>query len=364
MKILILTNYSLGFYKFRKELVEELVKKNTVYICVPKGDFVPELEQLGTTVIDCPMLERRGTNPMQDMKLKDYYRDLIRKIHPDTVLTYTIKPNVYGGMVCAEEHIPYIANITGLGTAIENGGPIAAVALQLYRKGLRKAQKVFFQSSSNCDFMLKHNVLNGPFEVLPGSGVNTADNSYAAYPLSDDKVIFTTIGRIMKDKGIEELLEAAAQVKKYKKNVEFRLIGNYDEDYTIQIGEAEKNGILVHYEEQKSIKQFIADSHAIIHASYHEGMSNVLQEAASAGRPVIATNIPGCEEIFEDGVTGIGFEPRNPLDLTRAIWQFLSLSRDEKEKMGEAGRAKMQVEFERRIVVEKYMQELGESPKI
>ena len=358
MKILILTNYSLGFYKFRKELVEELVKEHTVYICVPKGDFVKELEQLGATVVDCPMLERRGTNPLKDKKLKDFYSELIKKIKPNIVFTYTIKPNVYGGMACAEAHIPYIANITGLGTAIENGGPISALALALYRNGLKKASKVFFQSSANCDYMLKHNVISGPFEVLPGSGVNTSDNSYAAYPSSDEKVIFTTIGRIMKDKGVEELIEAATQVKRYKSNVEFRLIGNYDEDYTVQVGEAEKKGILIHYEEQKNIKAFIADSHAIIHASYHEGMSNVLQEAASVGRPVIATNIPGCEEVFEDGVTGIGFEPRNSLDLTRAIWQFLALSHEEKEKMGEAGRAKMQVEFERRIVVEKYMDEL------
>ncbi len=193
--------------------------------------------------------------------------------------------------------------------------------------------------------------------------MNTADNAYAAYPKSDDSIIFTTIGRIMKDKGIEELLEAAGQVKKYKQNVEFRIIGNYDEDYTIQVKEAESRGILTYYEEQKNIKPFIAESHAIIHASYHEGMSNVLQEAASAGRPVIATKIPGCEEIFEDGVTGIGFEPRNSMDLTRAIWQFLALSHEEKEKMGEAGRVKMKVEFERHLVVEKYIQEISDYGK-
>lgn len=359
MKILVLTNYSLGFYKFRKELVEELVKKNTLYICVPKGEFVTELEQLGSTVIDCPMLDRRGTNPLCDLKLKNYYDKLVKSIKPDIVLTYTIKPNVYGGMVCMKNHIPYIANVTGLGSTLQRNGLLRMITLTLYRRGLRGAKKVFCQNSSNCNFMLKNRVISGPYEVLPGSGVNTSDNAYVPYPDSNGKVIFTTIGRIMKDKGIDELMLAARQVKKYRDDVEFRLIGNFDEDYTKQVKDAEKAGILKHFGEQKDIRRFITESQAIIHASHHEGMSNVMQEAASAGRPVIAPNIHGCEEIFEDGVTGIGFEPGNAYDLERAIWQFLSMPYGKRKKMGKLGREKMQNEFERTRVVEKYLAEIG-----
>ncbi len=298
LKILILTNHQLGLYKFRREFLERLVQeKHTVVASVPKDEFTEELQTIGIKVIHNNFLDRRGTNPIHELRLINYYKSVIKNTKPDIVLTYTIKPNVYGGYVCGKLGIPYIANVTGLGTSIQDGGFLQKLTLILYRRGLKNAQKVFFQNSENKKFMLEHRVVDAfKTDVLPGSGVNTAENCYEPYPEEEDHIILTTIGRIMKDKGIDEILEASRIVKQKHPDTEFRLIGDFDEGYEERIRVAEQQGLVKYLGFQKNVHYFIAESHAILHASYHEGMSNVLLEAASTGRPVIATDVPGCRE--------------------------------------------------------------------
>lgn len=356
MKVLILINHQAGLYKFRKELLERLVQeKHNVYISVPEGEYTKEINELGVRLINNRYLNRRGTNPLQDIRLLNYYKSMLEKIRPNVVLTYTIKPNVYGGMACARMDIPYVVNVTGLGTSIKDGGILQKITLLLYRYGLRKAKKVFFQNNANRDFMLSHKVISTPYEVLPGSGVNVKEYDYTPYPKEDGKIIFTTIGRIMKDKGIEELLSAAKIIRERCTNIEFRLIGDYDENYQDKIEEYQEKGIIRYLGSKKDVKPYIAESHAIIHPSYHEGMSNVLLEAASMGRPVIASDIPGCREIYEEGITGYGFKPKDVQGLVKAIEQFLSTSYKEKIAMGKAGRQRIVQEFDRKIVVNRYI---------
>lgn len=366
MKALILTNHQLGLYKFRREFLEKLVEdKYEVTVSVPDGEFTRELEELGIRVILDRYMDRRGTNPISDLKLLRYYTGLIKKISPDVVLTYTIKSNVYGGYVCGRLKVPYIANVTGLGTSIENGGLIRTLTLSMYKNGLKKAQKVFFQNRNNMNYMLDRRVISeSKCDLLPGSGVNTESFGYLPYPENDKKVVFTTIGRIMRDKGIDELLSAASEIKKNYPEVVFRLIGDYDENCEKTVEQMVQRGVIEHIPFQKDIRPFISESHAIIHASYHEGMSNVLLEAASSGRPVIATNVPGCIETFEPGVTGISFEPKSAKSLVTAIEQFLSLTHDQKKQMGKSGREKMVREFDRNIVIEKYMDQIGSIAEI
>lgn len=360
MKILILSNNQTGLYKFRKELIETLkLEKHRVFVSVPEDSFTLELKSIGVTVIHNRYIDRRGVNPIHDLMLLDYYRWLIRKIKPGIVLTYTIKPNVYGGLLCGRMKIPYISNVTGLGSSIQNGGPLQFLALILYKLGLQNAQTVFFQNEGNRRYMCRHKIVRpDKAGLLPGSGVNIQQHCYEPYPKTDNPSVFTSIGRIMKDKGIEEVLSAAETIKKRWPDTVFRLIGDLDEEYAGRINELQKRGIIEYLGFQKDIHSYIAESHAIVHASYHEGMSNILLEAASTGRPVIATDVCGCIETFEPNVTGIAFRPKDTGSLANAIERFLSLPYREKEKMGKAGREKMVKEFDRRIVTNRYMDEI------
>ena len=354
-RVLILTNNDIGLYSFRRELIEQLVEEqNEVFCSLPFGEKTEPLSEIGCRCIDTE-ISRHGKNPFEDIKLFFFYLKQIKRIKPDVILTYTIKPNVYGGLAASIKKVPYIANVTGLGTAIENGGIMQKFTIVLYRIGLRKAKTVFFQNESNLDFMKSKKVVKGNAELLPGSGVNLKQHYYEPYPENDNPTVFLTIGRIMKDKGIDEILEAAAVIKSEYPNVCFKLVGFYDDDYEKVISSAAESGLVEFIEQQPDIHPLLKESHATLHASYHEGMSNVLLETAATGRPIIATDVPGCREAYDNGVSGIAFRSHSAEDLVRAIKEFLALPYEERANMGKAGRAKMEKEFDRNIIVNKYM---------
>lgn len=353
--ILILANADGGLYHFRKELLEAFANKGyKIYCSLPFGENIQNITALGCECINTK-ISRHGTNPLEDFKLFLRYIRLIYKVKPNVVLTYTIKPNIYGGLASRIKKVPYIANITGLGTAIQSQGFIQKLTLTLYRVGLRRAETVFFQNSENQKFMLRKGVVKCKNDLLPGSGVNLEQHRFEEY-FNNDKVILLTIGRIMRDKGVDEILHAAEIIKSEYSNVIFRFIGSYDENYHTQFERAVNEGLIEYMGSQPQVHSFITESHATLHASYHEGMSNVLLETAASGRPIIATDVPGCRETFDDGVSGISFKPKNVDDMVRAIKEFLSLSNEQKAEMGKAGRQKMEREFNRDIIVNKYMQ--------
>jgi glycosyltransferase involved in cell wall biosynthesis len=359
MKILVLANFGMGLYNFRKELLEELIRQdNEVYISLPDDNYVPKLKKIGCKFIDTH-LERRGTNPFTDFKLLLDYIGIIKRIKPDVVLTYTIKPNVYGGIACAITKTPFITNITGLGTSVENKGLIQKITLMLYKLGLKKASCVFFQNQTNQKFFKDNRIVKSKARLIPGSGVNLEQYKFEEYPMRDEKVRFLFIGRIMKAKGIEELLEAVKLVKMNYPNVQFDLIGGTEENYNEKIDKLERQGIINYHGQQNNVHSFIKKSHATILPSYHEGLANVLLESASSGRPVLASRVPGCTETYEDGLTGFGFEAMNVDSLVKAIAKFIDLPYDQKKEMGISGRRKMENEFDRNIVVNAYLQEIN-----
>ena len=358
MRVLILGNNDGGLYKFRCELLEELVKENEVYFCVPDGKFIESIKEIGCRFVPCTLIERHGINPIKELKLINFYKKILKNIKPDIVFTYTIKCNAYGGMACASLGIPYVANVTGLGTAVENGGLMQKITLMLYKAGLRKAQKVFFQNSENLDFMLNHGVVKGEYDLLPGSGVNLEQYKVSPYPSAEGEVCFLFVGRIMKDKGIEELLSAARDIRKVRSDVIVNVVGFCDEDYNAILEKAEEEGVIKFCGAQSDVRPFYRTCHCVILPSYHEGMANVMLEASSMGRPVITTHVHGCRETFDDGVTGIGCEAKDAQSLKKAMEKFLSLTQEQRKAMGLAAREKMEREFDRHIVTVAYMKEI------
>lgn len=357
MRILIAANNDVGLYKFRKELLQKLLRQHEVHICLPYGSYVDDMVGMGCTYWPCEF-DRHGTNPVKELAQIAFYHKLLKQCCPDAVLTYTIKPNVYGGIACSLLGIPYLANITGLGGAVESGGLMQFITLALYRLGVARAKKVFFQNEENRKFMLSHGIAKHVNSLLPGSGVNLEQHALEPYPEDDGKIVLLVIGRIMKDKGSDEILQAAKIIKQRYPNVTFRLLGFCDGDYQEKLGAAVNEGFIEYLGMQSDVHSFIKNSHATVHASYHEGMANVLLETASAGRPVIATDIPGCREAFDNEISGLACKARDVDSLVAAITKFIELSYDAKTQMGLAGRKKMEREFDRSIVVDKYIQEL------
>lgn len=357
MRILIVANNDVGLYKFRRELVEELLRTHEVHICLPNGEYISKLTELGCVYHACEF-DRHGTNPLAELKQIAFYKRLLKAVKPNMVFTYTVKPNIYAGMACASLKIPYVANITGLGTAIENGGLMQKLLLALYKLGLRKAQKVFFQNESNRDFMIAKGIVKGKHDLLPGSGVNLDEHKEEPYPETQEPLVLVNIGRIMKDKGADELLYAAKIIRKEYPQVVFRLIGGFDGAYEEKVQNAVEAGEIEYLGHQSDVHACLKEAHAIVHASYHEGMSNVLLEAAACARPIIATDVPGCRETYENGISGIACKARDGEDLVRAIREFIALPYEQKIQMGQAGRRNAERAFDRTIVIKQYMEEV------
>lgn len=358
--IAILTNSINGLYSFRRELVEELLKKNSkIIISAPVDTKTNYFKGIGCNMVETN-ISRRGTNPISDFKLLINYIRIINKTKPDVVLTYTIKPNVYGGIACRLTNTLQIANITGLGTAVENKGILQKITLALYKIGLRKAKCIFFQNKENMLFMQSNGigVVNG--KLIPGSGVNLSHYELMDYPESND-INFLFISRIMKQKGIDQYLNAAKHIKKKHPNTVFHVLGNCEDSYSEILEEMHEKNIIQYHGRQDDVREFHKISHCTIHPTYYpEGMSNVLLESAACGRPIISTNRSGCREIVDDGINGFVVEQQNSQDLIEKVEKFLKLSYKEKKQMGLAGRAKVEKEFDRQIVVDAYFNEIQE----
>lgn len=358
-KLLVLANNDVGLYRFRKDLLVEFSKSGfDVYISLPCGDLIPELRKLGFHYINTD-ISRRGMNPVQDLVLLRKYRKILREVKPDLVITYTIKPNIYGGIACRMAHIPYAVNITGLGSAIENGGLLKKLVLSLYRPALKRAQVIFFENSGNHATLEATGILPpGRSVVLNGAGVNLDYFPYAPYPNSEiTKFLF--VGRVMHEKGIDEYFAAAKKLKAmFGNNVEFHIVGSFEEEYRDTMDELVRDGIVLYHGHQTDVRPFYRNAGCVVLPSYHEGMSNVLLEAAATGRPIITSDIPGCREAVTAG-SGYLCPARNAEAIAEAMMRFAALSPDDRSRMGAAARDHIAASFDKKLVVKKTIDYLG-----
>lgn len=325
---------------------------------VGKDDFptLKSYSEIGCQILNLDFA-RRGKNPFSDLKLLYTYLRLIKKHSPKAVLTYTIKPNIYGGIACRLTNTPQVVNITGLGDALENKGWLQKLTISLYRIGLTKARKVFFQNSFNRDFCIQHGIVKGPSFVLPGSGVNLSHHTLQPYP-ENGPIRFLFLGRCIQDKGAREYLAMAKAIGTKYPGTRFDVLGKVDDCYSKEVNELEELNITTIHATVPDIRPFLNGVHCTIMPSYHEGMSNVNLESAANGRPVITTNVPGCRETVDDGKTGYLVEAKSTQSLIDAVERFINLPYHEKVLMGQNARIKVEREFDRQIVVDAYLKEI------
>ena len=358
-KILILVNHDVVIYNFRKELVWSLLEQGyEVYLSSPKGERIALLQERGVNYIPT-IVDRHGTSVVGDVKLFRQYVAMMRSIQPDMVLTYTIKPNIYGGMAARICRIPYLVNITGLGTALEHVGFLQKITTVLYKISMKKAKRIFFQNQENLDFFQKNHIGNATqYSLLPGSGVNLEEFQVLPYP-DDDEIHFVFISRIMKEKGIEEYLKAAEVIKNKYPKVYFHICGFCEEAYQDRLKRFQDQGTIIYHGMVSDVRDVLKMMHCTIHPSFYpEGISNVLLESCASGRPIITTDRSGCREVVEASRNGYMIPTKDAEALILAIERFLGLAWEEKRQMGLRGREKVEKEFDRKIVVDAYLKEI------
>ena len=358
MKIVILTNNDIGLYQFRRELIKQLLDENEVILSLPNGNWVSQFQKMGCTFVETP-LERRGVNPLRDFSLFTRYLALLKAHRPDLVITYTIKPNIYGGLACRCLRLPYVANVTGLGTAFQKRGLLRSFATFLYKVGLKKAHTLFFENAENQDRFLKSKICTSEQAfLLNGAGVNLAHYSPLPYPNNSSPTKFLFSGRLMREKGIDELFEAMRRLQTEGIACTLDIIGEYEEDYQTQIEKYVAEGWLQYHGYQEDVRPFIQNAHCFVLPSWHEGMANTNLESAACARPIITSNIHGCKEAVLDGVSGYLVEKQNVDSLYNALKTFINLPYEEKKQMGLNGRKHMEAVFDKKDVVQLTLERL------
>ena len=358
-KILIISNHSYMLYRFRLELIQSLMKNHEVVLSMPFVGHEDDFQAMGLKCIDTDV-DRRGINPKTDFKLFCQYRKLLKQEKPDLVITYSIKPNIYAGLACAMAGIPYCANVQGLGTAFQRKG-LAKFVTVLYKAALRKARVVFFENGGNAQEFIDRKIIpEERIAVLPGAGINLEAYQKQPYP-DNDAVHFLYLGRIMEEKGINELFAAMRRLYGELGNrVVLDLVGFFDDDYKEQVDQLVEDGIAVFHGFQTDPRPYYAAADCVVLASYHEGLSNVLLESAATGRPVITSDIHGCKEAVDADVSGLLCAVKNTDSLYEQMLRMVRMTKAERQAMGDAARAKMEREFEKSLVVNQTMDAIFE----
>lgn len=358
-KILILANNSGGLFRFRKELIYSLISSDfEVIASTPFDNNVEDLKKLGIKLNEID-INRRGMNPIKDSKLiLDYYK-LIKREKPSLIITYTIKPNLYGTLIARLLKIPYAINITGLGSAFQNDNLLRKMIIGWYKFVCERVKVIFFENEGNKQTFIDFNIVEESKTcVLNGAGVNLNDFYFSEYPDSDDKIHFLFIGRIMKEKGIDELFWAIEKLHKQNNNIVLDVLGGYEDNYQIVINDLVRRGIINYYGVQNDVRPFIKQSHCFVLPSYHEGMANTLLENGAMGRPLITSNIHGCKEAIDGNKNGFLVKVKDKEDLYKKMEYFINLNYKEKKEMGFNSRRHIEKNFNKEKVVEKTINQL------
>ena len=348
-KVLIITNHSYMLYRFRLELLQELAKTHQVVLSMPFVGHEKDFQDLGFRCIETEV-DRRGLNPKTDLALLKRYKKLLEAERPDLVITDSIKPNIYAGIACRKLSIPFCANVQGLGSAFQKPG-IAAFVTRLYKHALRNVRKVFFENEENAAEFRKRGIVSKERQVvLHGAGINLEAYPLKPYPNNPvPKILY--LGRIMKEKGMDELFAAVRRL--HKENIPFHLdlVGFFEDTYKEQVDGLVHSGIASFHGFQENPLPYYQNADLVVLPSYHEGMSNVLLEAAAVGRPIITSDIPGCREAIDRDISGFLVPARNPDSLYEGLKKLLTLPRHQREVMGLAGRSKMEREFRKEDII-------------
>jgi glycosyltransferase involved in cell wall biosynthesis len=365
-RIILVSNTSWSMIKFRLGVIKALVAAgHEIIIIAPRDKHSNDFHALGCHYIELSM-DNKGSNIINDLKMVYKLQKAYKKLSPDLIFHYTIKPNIYGTLAAKLAEKKSIAVITGLGYTFIHDNLTAKVAKFLYKKSLKYAQRVWFINTEDKNkFLLANLVPEEKMEILPSEGINT--ETFAPIPMKrvDNIFRFVLIARLLWDKGVGEYVKAAKELKKRYSNVEFQVVGFIDAQNPKAISKAQvddwiEKGYINYLGATDDVKPFIAKADCVVLPSYREGVSMILMESAAMQKPLIASNVPGCRDLVQNSVSGYLCRMRDYQDLIAKMDKMLHLSDKERQKMGKKGRQFMVEEYNEKLVIEKYLHTVKE----
>lgn len=370
-KIVLVANTSWSMFNFRRGVIRSLINAGCLLtIITPTDEFSDKLRAMGCDVIDLPM-SAKGTNPLQDLKLLYTLYRLYRRISPNFIIHYTIKPNIYGSLAAKLANIPSIAITTGLGYTFLNNNLVAKVARLLYKLAFNFPKEIWFLNEDDRqEFLQYHLVAKHKAILLHGEGVDLEHFAPQAIALggaeSDEikPVRFLLIARMLWDKGIREYVTAAKIVQQCYPQAIFQLLGAYDVANPSvitreQIDLWEEEGLITYLGTTEDVRPFVANADCMVLPSYREGIPRTMIESASMSKPLIVTDVPGCRDVVIPNRTGLLCPVKDAAALAHCCEKIINMDAKQLAKMGEAGRAFMESKFDERLVITQYINTLN-----
>ncbi len=365
MRVAVVLNTSWNIFNFRMNLIKSLqAKGHEVHTVAPIDDYTPRLTEIGCLHHQVTM-DSRGANPLKDIALTFELRSIYKRIKPDVILHYTIKPNVYGTLAAAWLRIPVINNVCGLGTVFLKNDFISRVAVFLYRLSFRFANKVFFQNPDDLNLFLNRKlVAQNAVDLVPGSGIDL--KRFTPAPVNRNSTFtFLLISRLITDKGVLEYVDAVKKLKSEGLDARFQVLGAIDQEHKRGISKTLidqwiQSGTIEYLGTTEDVRNFIQQADCVVLPSYREGTPRTLLEAASISRPIIATNVPGCNQVVDDQVNGFLCNLKDSNDLADKMRHITTLSEDVLIQLGRNGRKKMETQYDESLVINKYLEALSE----
>ena len=364
--VLICSNYAWTVFNFRLSLIKELKERGYKVVVLTQFDGKEKLLQNYVDEIRPLFISRKGINPFIDLfTLLDLVRNFI-KIKPDYLLLFTIKLNIYGALLASFLNIRTFVTITGLGTAFMRNNWLKALSKYLYKISLKSINKAFFQNNDDKNYFIENNLVSSELsEIVPGSGVDLIHFNFVPLPHLKD-ITFLLIARLIWDKGIGEYIEASKIIKKNYPSTKFQILGPLGVENRSSISRRVvddwvTSDIVEYLGEKDDVRPYIERASCIVLPSYREGMSKSLIEAASMGRPIVTSNIAGCKEIVNDGITGLLCKPKNHIDLAEKLEIFINLSFEKQKNMGIRAREKAVREFDQTFINKIYINALSKT---
>jgi glycosyltransferase involved in cell wall biosynthesis len=345
-------------------LLSTLFKQgHEVHTIAPNDEYTLRLIEAGC-IHHRVRMDSRGANPIKDSALIFELYSIYKKVRPDIILHFTIKPNVYGTLAAALLKIPVVNNVCGLGTVFLKNNLVSVIAILLYRISFRFANKVFFQNPDDLDlFIEKKLVPSENVDIVPGSGIDLEKFQPASF--NRNKIFtFLLISRLITDKGVMEYIEAVKKLRSQGFKARFQILGAMDPEHKRGIkvhiiNEWIRKGTIEYLGTTDNVKPFIHAADCIVLPSYREGTPRTLLEAASSAKPIIATDVPGCNHVVRHNYNGLLCKLRDADDLAEKMKMMASLSDTDLRQLGENGRTKVESEFNESLVIDKYVQTIG-----
>jgi len=363
MKVAIVLNTSWNIYNFRMGLIKSMLEKGIeVYAIAPKDEYTQYLVDIGCHY-ERVRMDSRGANPFKDFALIIELFSIYRKIKPDLILHFTIKPNIYGTLAANMLKIPVINNVCGLGTVFLKNDLVSKVAIVLYKLAFRFPKKIFFQNTEDQQLFVERNMVDPNItDILPGSGIDF-ESFKPKQQQQKDKFTFLLISRLITDKGILEYVDAVKKLKTKGLEAKFQLLGPKDPAHKrgIPVSIIDswiKEGMVEYLGTTNDVREFIDRSDCVVLPSYREGTPRTLLEAASMGKPIVATDVPGCTNVVKDHYNGLLCKVKDSSDLADKMQQMYSLKESVRREMGENSRKLIEQKFDEQTVIHKYLQNI------